>query len=115
MTQLHDCNPMGGDSPPSFPFFAGKDSQGLSGGSTGSNSSASPGTTVAVTYSDPGIETFPHEGQIHAPAGTQIEYHTYPPTSDNHYPDPEPGGFFEAPIAPGFLIHSMEHGGVIIY
>src|SRR5438874_921600 len=67
---------------------------------------------LPVTYSDPGIETFPNEGNTHVPVGTVISYRTDPPTSGNHYPDPQPGGFYTSPILPGFLVHSMEHGGV---
>jgi hypothetical protein len=49
------------------------------------------------------------------PVGTDIQYNTDPPTSGPHYPDPEPGGFYTTVIASGFLVHSMEHGGIIIY
>jgi uncharacterized protein DUF3105 len=64
---------------------------------------------------DPGIETFPSEGQTHVPEGTVIVYGTDPPTSGPHYPVPQSGGFFDHEIAAGYLVHSMEHGGVIIY
>jgi phospholipase C len=64
---------------------------------------------------DPGIETFPDEGRAQVPVGTVVAYQTDPPTSGNHYPDPEPGGFYTTPIAAGFLVHSMARGGVIIY
>jgi lysophospholipase L1-like esterase len=64
---------------------------------------------------DPGIETFPYEGSAHVPVGTTVVYMTDPPTSGNHYPYPQGGGYFETPIESGFLLHSMEHGGVIIY
>jgi hypothetical protein len=84
---------------------------GGGGGSNGSNG-LSKATT---TFSDPDIETFPNEGQEHVPVGTPVVYHTDPPTSGPHYPDPQPGGFYSREIAAGFLVHSMEHGGVIIY
>jgi hypothetical protein len=64
---------------------------------------------------DAGIETFPNEGDTHLPVGTVIVYNTDPPTSGNHYPDPQLGGYYTSPIAAAFLVHSMEHGGVIIY
>jgi hypothetical protein len=64
---------------------------------------------------DPVIETFPSEGRTHVPVGTVVVYLTDPPTSGNHYPDPKQGGYYEIPIAAGFLVHSMEHGGIIIY
>ena len=68
-----------------------------------------------AVFSDPDIETFPNEGQEHVPVGTVVVYGTDPPTSGPHYPDPQDGGFFDHEIASGYLVHSMEHGGVIIY
>jgi hypothetical protein len=81
----------------------------------GPQSSSSPQAESATTFADKDIETFPSEGQEHVPVGTVIPYQTDPPTSGPHYPDPEPGGFYTTEIAAGFLVHSMEHGGVIIY
>jgi hypothetical protein len=86
----------------------------------GSSSSGTSGDTAAgpnqsTTFSDPGIETFPSEGRAHVVVGTVVVYLTDPPTSGNHYPYPQAGGYYESPIAAGFLVHSMEHGGVIIY
>ena len=82
------------------------------GGGSGGGSSVANGT---VAFSDAAIETFPNEGNTHVPVGTVVAYQTDPPTSGNHYPDPQPGGFYTSPVASGFLVHSMEHGGVIIY
>jgi hypothetical protein len=88
----------------------------------GSSPSGAPGDTGVApnptpnpTPTDPVIETFPSEGRTHVPVGTVVVYLTDPPTSGNHYPDPKQGGYFEIPIAAGFLVHSMEHGGIIIY
>lgn len=64
---------------------------------------------------DPAIEAFPSEGNTHVPVGTVIVYLTDPPTSGNHYPDPQSGGYLETAIAAGYLVHSMEHGAVVIY
>jgi hypothetical protein len=66
-------------------------------------------------FSDPGIQTFPDEGHAHVVVGTALVYGTDPPTSGPHYPYPQAGGYYTTPIAAGFLVHSMEHGGVIIY
>ncbi len=84
-------------------------------GGSGGGSDGGGAAGQATAFSDPGVETFPDEGNTHVPVGTVIQYHTDPPTSGNHYPDPQPGGFYTTPILPGFLVHSMEHGGVIIY
>lgn len=64
---------------------------------------------------DPAVLTFPSEGRVHVAVGTVVDYQTDPPTSGNHYPDPQPGGFSSQPVAAEFLVHAMEHGGVIIY
>ena len=64
---------------------------------------------------NPGIETFPNEGSAHVPVGSVVVYLTDPPTSGNHYPFPWSGGYYEVPIEAPYLVHSMEHGGVIIY
>lgn len=90
---------------------------GSSGGGSGSGSGnpGGMGVNLGFFYSDPGIETFPDEGHTHVPVGTVVTYYTDPPTSGNHYPNPQAGGYFEIPIAAGFLVHSMEHGGVIVY
>ena len=64
---------------------------------------------------DPDVETFPSEGQMHVPDGTPITYNTDPPTSGTHYPSPQPGGFYDTEIEAGYLVHSLEHGGVVIY
>jgi len=84
----------------------------------GGGSSNGPGGTSissATVYNDPGIQTFPDEGHTHVAVGTVIQYGTDPPTSGDHYPFPQQGGFYQNPILPGYLVHSMEHGGVIIY
>jgi len=85
------------------------------GSSSNSGTSSSSDSSTAVTYSDPDIQTFPDEGHTHVPVGTVITYQTDPPTSGDHYPYPASGGFYDVEIAAGFLVHAMEHGGVIIY
>lgn len=82
------------------------------GGDRGAPKPQTPAQPIPV---DPGIETFPNEGSTHVPVGSAIVYLTDPPTSGNHYPDPQDGGYFETPIAAPYLVHSMEHGGVIVY
>ena len=62
-----------------------------------------------------GVQQFPSQGRDHVPAGTQVDYSTSPPTSGPHYGNPaEPGFYTQAPPA-GNLVHSLEHGAVVIY
>jgi hypothetical protein len=85
------------------------------GTSSSSSTPSSASVPISGNFNDPDILTFPDEGRTHVPDGTVIAYQTDPPTSGDHYPEPEPGGFYTTEIAPGFLVHSMEHGGIIIY
>lgn len=66
-----------------------------------------PGTIL------PGIR-FPDLGQEHVEVGTSISYNSNPPTSGTHYPYPAAWGIYKDPPADGFLVHNLEHGGVII-
>lgn len=66
-----------------------------------------PGTIL------PGIR-FPDLGQEHVEVGTSVTYNSNPPTSGTHYPYPAAWGIYKDPPTDGFLVHNLEHGGVII-
>ncbi len=66
-----------------------------------------PGTIL------PGIH-FPDLGQQHVEVGTSVAYNSNPPTSGPHYPYPAGWGIYKNPPADEFLVHNLEHGGVII-
>jgi hypothetical protein len=69
-----------------------------------------------AVYVDPDIETFASEGSQHVPPGTQVVYLSDPPTSGSHYGEfLVEGGFYTTAVDPAYLVHSMEHGGVVIY
>ena len=62
------------------------------------------------------VQWFESEGYDHVPIGTPITYKTDPPTSGPHYdPVAQPGFYEERAPAPGFLVHNLEHGHVVIY
>ncbi|MCL6643226.1 MAG: DUF3105 domain-containing protein [Candidatus Bipolaricaulota bacterium] len=61
------------------------------------------------------VQSFPSEGTEHVPESTQLTYHTEPPTSGRHYGRETPAGFYVEPRAAGNLVHSLEHGAVVIY
>lgn len=53
-------------------------------------------------------------GRQHVPDGTLVEYNSNPPTSGNHYADWTRAGVYTNPISDGHLVHSLEHGYVIL-
>jgi hypothetical protein len=61
------------------------------------------------------VRTFPSEGSGHVAPGTEIRYQTTPPTSGIHYPTPTAPGFYASPQMAGNLVHSLEHGNVVVY
>ncbi len=66
-----------------------------------------PGTLLPGTR-------FPDLGQQHVPVGTSVTYNSNPPTSGPHYPYWAGWGIYKNPPADEFLVHNLEHGGVII-
>jgi hypothetical protein len=73
------------------------------------------GTTPSVDPKDLPGTAIPFEGSDHVGPGQPITYTNYPPTSGRHYPGTAELGFSYKEIAEGYLVHSMEHGAVVIY
>ncbi len=61
------------------------------------------------------VQSFPSEGTEHVPESAEVTYNTTPPTSGRHYATATPSGFYVEPRPPGNLVHSLEHGAVVIY
>jgi hypothetical protein len=61
------------------------------------------------------VQTFPSEGRYHLDPGEKWEYGQTPPTSGPHDPAPIKPGFYKTPQAPEKLVHSLEHGNIVIY
>ncbi|MDS0282408.1 DUF3105 domain-containing protein [Haloarcula onubensis] len=61
------------------------------------------------------VEQFPSEGNQHVSTGQDIDYTRSPPLSGPHYSAAAEGGFYEEPQPPGNVVHSLEHGAVVIY
>lgn len=61
----------------------------------------------------PGIQ-LADEGREHVPIGTEVAYGTNPPTSGNHYAQWTKWGVYDTPKDDRNLVHSLEHGYVII-
>lgn len=53
-------------------------------------------------------------GRDHVAVGTQVDYNSNPPTSGPHYADWTRAGIYQTPLDDGYLVHSLEHGYVII-
>ncbi len=57
----------------------------------------------------------PDEGKAHVTEGTPIAYKSYPPSSGTHYGTTADYGFTEQEVVEGKLVHSLEHGAVVLY
>lgn len=55
----------------------------------------------------------PDEGRTHVAEGSAINYQHNPPSSGSHYPSPTAWGVYSDPVAPGFFVHNLEHGGIV--
>jgi len=53
-------------------------------------------------------------GRDHVSDGTAVEYNSNPPTSGPHYEQWTRAGVYDKPISDGHLVHSLEHGYVIM-
>lgn len=53
-------------------------------------------------------------GQGHVAVGTPVEYNSNPPTSGKHYEDWIRAGVYDSPKDDRNLVHSLEHGYIIM-
>jgi hypothetical protein len=51
----------------------------------------------------------------HVPDGTKITYNSNPPSSGKHYNLPQDAGIYTTAPADGHLVHSLEHGAIILW
>jgi hypothetical protein len=61
------------------------------------------------------IEQWPYEGGEHQSPGTKIVYCSKPPNSGPHYFLWAAFKVYDKPVDPGWLVHSMEHGAVVLW
>jgi hypothetical protein len=100
----------------------------VSGGGDGSSEAAADGEfpegsvpaeeitdlEEAARAADCKLEQTESEGNEHVDEGTRVEYEANPPTSGDHLVVPaEDGAYTEAPPT-GALVHSLEHGRILI-
>lgn len=57
-----------------------------------------------------------NEGRDHlGPGETYDDYQTNPPTSGPHHQQPAPWGTYGETVEPESLVHSLEHGGIVVH
>lgn len=62
------------------------------------------------------VETVTAQSSDHVAAGSDIDYQRMPPDSGAHYGSQTvSAGFYEEPQSLGALVHSLEHGAVVVY
>ncbi len=61
------------------------------------------------------VETFPCPSRDHVQPDTQVDYATDPPVCGSHYDASVEPGFYTTEQVPEELVHSLEHGYVVIY
>jgi hypothetical protein len=59
-------------------------------------------------------QKLPDLGRTHVKEGTHVTYNSNPPTSGPHYPIWQKYGILDKPVADELLVHSLEHGYVIM-
>ncbi len=69
----------------------------------------------AIPAELPGVEEQANNGQSHAVDGEVVDYGTATPTSGRHSASSARCGIFEQEIPPEFVVHSLEHGTVVIW
>lgn len=61
------------------------------------------------------VQTGTDAGRGHSAPGQALSYAADPPTSGTHSPQWVDAGFYQSPQARERLVHSLEHGNVVIY
>jgi len=60
------------------------------------------------------VQSHPIEGNLHEPICSPVPYGTNPPSSGNHYGIWASYRTYTQPFLPGFWVHCLEHGAVVI-
>lgn len=71
-------------------------------------------STTSANQSDLLGVPIPDEGRVHVVEGSAINYKHVPPASGPHYPVPKNWGIYTKTIAPGYWVHNLEHGGIVV-
>lgn len=92
---------------------------GCGGGSGGSTEPADGGGCVGSSSSDGStcstrITQYPPVASPHVDLCSDVTYGSNPPTSGPHYPTWAAYTTFDFAVPPGFWVHDLEHGGVVV-
>ncbi|MDI1446176.1 DUF3105 domain-containing protein [Polyangium sp. 6x1] len=90
---------------------SGSGGSGGSGGVGGNEPDAGPSDAGACPVTTMAVPILPSP---HVAMCSPVVYSTNPPTSGPHYPSWAAFKWYDAPVPRGFLVHSMEHGAVVI-
>ena len=79
-------------------------------GCSGSGTTGPAPTPSGATVGTP----VPNEGWVHVPEGSAITYQHNPPASGPHYPVWLRYEVYTTPMARGYWVHNLEHGGIVL-
>jgi len=81
--------------------------------SSGCGGSETPTPTTPPGNLGTVIAQVPNEGWTHVPEGSPIAYRHNPPASGPHYPVWLRYEAYTIPMARGYWVHNLEHGGIV--
>lgn len=58
---------------------------------------------------------FEEEDAKHVDDAEDLKFDTFPPTSGTHFPDWGPYGIYDEQVDDGYVVHNLEHGGVVVW
>lgn len=113
------CGSDAGESTAAAPEDAGGDRvvalPDASGSDVAAPADAAADVVLVDAACDAAVQVHPTEPAPHVDAGTPIVYATNPPSSGPHYPVWANFAEYDKPIEDGYLVHSMEHGAVVLF
>jgi hypothetical protein len=58
---------------------------------------------------------YTEEEAIHVDSASDLKWKTFPPASGTHFPKWTDFGIYDESVNDGYLVHDMEHGGVVAW
>ena len=55
------------------------------------------------------------ESALHVAEPEELRFQAYPPNSGTHFADWAPFGLYDKPVDDGYVVHNLEHGGVVVW